>query len=214
MRADNDKEHTLFLHKLMNSEQITTNDFLDNFKLFSPKDISTLDHQWINASLLVTTNRERFDIIGVQSQKLARVHNTYVFTWACQTSCWVQKPNNEFLAAAMADPALTEFFIAGVEAYITMNLNKKIKITNVTRVQYHSITPATEEQQQFIEQQMLLKPIGSKIQLSEPPFSIKVEFIDIKQEDHLSWMGLSICTDKIVIPILPRKGKWSQPIPS
>ena len=197
----------------MDAEDLTTNDFTDNFKILSQHDFSDPDDNWIDASFLVTTNRERHDIIGAQMPRLAFANNTHVITWSCDTAKWEQKPKEEFLMRALQDPALNEFFVAGTDGFVNVNLCKKKGIVNATRIKFHSILPIDDHQKNFLQQQISTQPVGTTIRLECPPLAILVELLDVSQTDHSSWMKLSLCPDRIIIPILQRKGKWSKPIP-
>ena len=142
------------------------------------------------------------------------MHNTCAICWPSETQKWQQTPSND-MEEASKDPALWEFFVPGTDGFLTQDINKKLRLANGTRVRYNSIQPTSDEQKNFIKNKLESSHPGSIIHLESSPFAINVELIDEDTSPaNLSlWQEFSICTNKIVIPLLPRKNKnESQPL--
>ena len=171
--------------------------------LFSTDFVSTQNN--CIDTFFFTTNREIFDIIGSQVKQLTIIHNMHVITWSYETLLQAQKPKEEYLCEAMKDPALNEFFIAGINKFVTQILNKKFKIINTTKIKFHSISLSDKEQKEFINSQILIQSIRNIIYLDKPPFAINVELTDIDYKYNSVWQQLSLYKNKIVFPIIQKR---------
>ena len=80
LRADHDEKHTSFLQKLVNGENILPDGLIKTYQCFFWNDFNSNDHSWINATVLVTINREINDIIGNMVQRLAISQNTHAIS--------------------------------------------------------------------------------------------------------------------------------------
>ena len=101
----------------------------------------------------------------------------------------------------MKDPARNENFISGTESFSTKHLNKKLKITNGTRIKYYSICVINENQLNYINAQIKSQSIGTIIYLVEPPFAINIELLDIDSKYYNLWRKKLIDVNKIIVPI-------------
>ena len=117
----------------------------------------------------------------------------------------------------MEDDAFFEWFVPGIDGYITDNLSKKGYIINGTLVKYHSLCIKDEDQLAFDAAIANAQP-GSVITLDFVPLSINVELPE-NNKMQLSvdaWKHMTLVTGKIVLPLLPkRKGKsWGDIAPT
>ena len=79
----------------------------------------------------------------------------------------------------MKNPALNKSFISGTESFIIKNLNKKLKITNGTKIKYHSICVINKNQLNYINTQIQSQSIGTIIYFEKLLLVINIEFLNI-----------------------------------
>ena len=208
-----DKEHDMTLAKMERSERLSLDDF-KKYQLLTETDLMGEDSlDWISAPILVATNRERHNLIGPQCKRFAAATGKYVFRWPVTPKEWEQKPHPAFLDDVMEDPCFYEWFVEGADGFITDRINKSVRLVNGTRIKYHSIVPASNEQRDSILAQMAGSPPGSIIFLSEPPYAINVELVDEHSGDYADsrsknhWKHETLEEDRVIIPILPERKK-------
>ena len=207
-----DPGHTSFVERIGNGGRITMED-LRQYKPLTSHDIVN-DPTWKFTPVLVATNRERIDIIEMQAQAYARDHGTHVFRWPLPRRNWKSKP--AMIEEALQDPCFWGFFVANADGFLLRNHEQKdlLPLANGTPVLYHSLTFSTEEETNFVQEEIKTLPAGSVITLDRPPLSVNIVPWpeNMKQREKLRpWSMCEPGTD-VVIPILPDSGgqKWKQ----
>jgi hypothetical protein len=109
-----------------------------------------------------------------------------------------------------------EHFVSSCPVYITDNLNKDLGLVNGTKAFYHSMTPASREQQEEILQKTQAAAPGDVVTLSGPPETVNVELespYDKGKEAALyakwvaSYNNITLVKGKVVIPMGQKRTK-------
>ena len=211
-QRSNDVLHMLLLKKMENGEMVTLDD-LKQYKPLSPEDVGR-NEDWLKAPYLVSTNRERHNIVHLQSRRFARNQKCHVFRWIVDYQEWQQKPlDSKHIKKVLRDPCFYEYCVPGSYGFFTEALNKKRSIVNGTRFKYHehALIPCSEEQKKEIERETRERPFGSMVTLKKPPLGLVVELID--EVDVSVWKDVTLVEGKIVIPVIAgktnsKKSKW------
>ena len=88
-QRSNDNEHIQVLTKMGKGKRISFDD-LNIYNFLSKEDLQ--DTKWLNASFLVSTNIERYNIIKLMAPQVAKKQKTHVFCWPNDTRNWEGKP--------------------------------------------------------------------------------------------------------------------------
>jgi hypothetical protein len=152
---------------------------LKNIKLFSSRDISE-DSTWKFASILVQTNRERFDLTASQAIRFAADTGVPVLRWKRnRVGAWDNMPPDKAQRETIVreDPCFWQYSVIGAEAFMNANIEvEKAKCANGTPCKIHSYTFQTDEiAQSFFDRYMAASP-GEVITLtgSDVPYSVNV----------------------------------------
>ena len=211
-RAVDDHEHTAFIDRLSNGEQITMDD-LKRYKKLSADDLSDTSSPWVFAPMLVASNKERIDICRRKSLLFAKHHSTYIFKWRTEIKVWKNKPTNadERKAILESNACFWETFVPQADAFLTYNVNNDLGLANGSPVSMYSITFSSEDQLLSVQSQIDSLPPGSEIILDSPPCSINVKVpetfdsktrVSLKRKAQFAILKKhSLCPDAIVIPI-------------
>ena len=171
-----DPIHTGLVQSNYFGKRITLNSLRNaDYKVLQPSDVESDD--WINAPILVSTNRERYTLTHYKAIHVARSKNTVVFRWPTKWSNWVQSPDtDEKRSRALSDPCFYEYFVAGADGFLTENIQKELRLTNATAMKFHSLKfpKQTETRLKHILQRA--NP-GDVITLDEPPAAVNVEIL-------------------------------------
>ena len=238
IRTD-DPKHMELLRTMECGNQLKVSDFRP-YKLLSKEDYSDASAGWINAPILVATNRERYTITAHMTSVFAKAFGKYVIRWPARHRQWEQAPKSKFHSTVMKDDgAFWEYYVQDADGFITDTVNKPLKMVNATRVRYHSLSFDNHDQEEYVRLQTASLPPGSTITLTEPPHSINVVLVDEELEDAdddaysaseqanraaeraaniLSWSDRTLVKDRIVVPLIRKRYKskrWDTvPIPS
>lgn len=194
-----DPLHTLFIEHMGVGKRVTMGQ-LKNYKPLTPDNLTEED--WRFAKILVSTNRERFDITQVQAQAFAQHHNTVVIRWRKNLHFWSGRPHNTEKAekALLEDPVFWQFFVPGAPAYIVTNINVKKQIANGTEATCHSLTLRDASKLNVLEEAIRSSSPGTIIDLDIPPLSVNVELsVPFDQ-----WTGGTLVEGRVIIPLLYR----------
>jgi hypothetical protein len=96
MRIKKDKAHQAIIERLYHGLPITQVDIKDNYKLVTKEELSS--KEWIEAPIVVATNRERLTLIEERARQYAAFHGTYVLRWQRDMKNWEQLPLCQRLA--------------------------------------------------------------------------------------------------------------------
>ena len=87
-----DEVHTELITHIYNNGIIDPNVIKQNYKIISQDDFKCSNSPWIDAPVIVPTNRECSSITDMAACRFARTHNTVVIRWFSKQSEWIQKP--------------------------------------------------------------------------------------------------------------------------
>lgn len=169
-----DANHTQFVTRNYQGRRITLGEIrARGYKLLSSED--SRKKEWVGASILVSTNRERQTLTHARSIQYARLTGTVVIRWETNFSNWRQRPlARQHRLKAMEDPCFYEYFVAGAGAFLTQNIQKHLKLTNATAAIFHSIVIDDREKKAILRRVNEASP-GDVITLSYPPVAVNVE---------------------------------------
>ena len=237
IRTD-DPKHMELLRTMESGSQLKVSDFRP-YDLLDKEDYRDPSSGWINAPILVATNRERYTITAHMSSVFAKTFGKYVIRWPARHRKWEQAPNSKFHATVMQDDgAFWEYYVQDADGFITDTVSKPLKMVNATRVRYHSLSFDNHAQEEYVRLQTASLPPGSTITLTEPPHSINVILVDEELEDAdddafsesekaerashrafniQSWSDRTLVKGRIVVPLIKKRYKakrWDTvPIP-
>ena len=174
-----DYEHSKFLSDLSSCIKFPYKE-LKKFKILDEND---LEFQF--APLLVSTNRERFDMSEIQAIRFAKFNNTIVIRWPLTILEWKGRPYNYSLAKEN-DPAFWQYFVVGAPAFCTKNINTKKGLANGTSMICDSITPLDRHQEETIRNFIKYNGPGSILTLDRPPKSVNFEVPSLNNENCIN----------------------------
>ena len=211
-KRSTDTAHTKFLTKLSRGEAITRPD-LHKYKPLSAADLSGDNSRWKYAPVLVALNRERVDIVHHKTVLFAHDKQTCVIRWRANVGKWQGKPILPAVVADLqdTDPCFWQYFVPGVDAYLTYNMNPVLGLANGTPIQLHSLT-LTHHQLLHVESLMASVEPGGTITLDEPPVAVNIKIgslhdvktkLSLRKTAQLKLLQKhSIVEDAVVIPLL------------
>jgi len=169
-----DPHHSKFVTDSYRGNPITLQTIRDhNYAILSRQDNE--DPEWVRAPVLVATNRERHTLSHVRAVNFATHHNTVVIRWLNNFSdnSWIQKPQGVNLNFAMEDPCFHEYFVAGADAFMTDNLQKKLGLVNARSVIFHSLK-FDDDGERYLRHALRSASPGDVITMPKPPVSVNV----------------------------------------
>ena len=140
------------------------------------------DESWLEAPIIVTSNRERGVINMEQAQRWGRKHGVPVVVWYypfdygsnashlttnSKIKAWLYK--NE--------PDLRGVFVQGASAYLTQNINPRMAVSNGTKVMYHSLSFSPDElpgDVREVERKIAMGRPGEVVEIGLVPLSVNV----------------------------------------
>ena len=167
------------------------------------------DEEWLRAPVICKTNRERLTIIHHRMIKFAKRKQTVIIRWQCKYRNWIGKPkDDDNVRSCLDDPAFYEYFVKDADVLLTDTVCKNKKLCNGTHGRYHSLV-LDEQQQVYLNQQLLMGKSGDVITLERPPLGINVKFINPKITDNnrIKWKGLTVVENEVVLTIRPWIGE-------
>lgn len=173
-RAKDDSVHMDFLKKLASGLDISWRD-LKPYKTLDC--IDAQEKEWQFAPILVSSNRERLEIVHQKAVLFAKLHKTHVFKWRNNVSRWKNKPEDPAYLYK-ENPMLWQYFVSGSEAFLTKNINPALGLANGTPVECHSLVlDRNIHNLEDIEAQIETLPAGSEIILNAPPIAVNMKVL-------------------------------------
>ena len=202
-----DEEHDQNIQKLYGTNDMSVRD-LEMYELLSKGDFAHRDSPWLQASIICSTNRERYTLTHHAAKRFAAAKGRVVYRWMTGYSLWEGSPGED-APAVYDDPCFYEYFVEGADGFITDKLNPDFCLVNATPVQYHSLCIEDAVDLANIQAALLHASPGYIITLSVPPVTVNVElFVHGKDRDMFDdyqrefLISRSICgRDRVVIPI-------------
>ena len=125
---------------IYNGGIIDPNVIKQNYKVIRQDDFKCSNSPWIDAPVIVPTNREHSSITDMAACRFARAHNTVVIQWLSKQSEWIQKPEGQdAVTAEYQDPVFWEYYIAGAKGFNNENINKPLGLVNGRTCKYSSL---------------------------------------------------------------------------
>lgn len=186
------------------------------------KTLSKEEHpeEWLYASALVATNRERYSLTHHRAIDLAKYLGVPVLRWKANLANqqWDNKPASpeDQNLAQFNDPCCWEYFVPGVHGYLFDAYMRNLRLINGTEVIYRSL--CFDEQNKADMKQMLANAEPGEVYEIEKPEAVIVEVCLPKQTSpDVTKALLSFSLDKtkgkkrkIVLPIYPQNSKESK----
>lgn len=173
-QRSSDSEHNRIVHQLYKGLPITHADIKNKYKILRPEEVTQPD--WINASILVATNRERLTLIQEKAVLFATFHKTHVVRWMRHWKHWEQEPTPNFHNSAMEDPIFWEHFVCGADGFLNETLSRELSLVNALPIKYHSIK-FDSEHEKLLQHLIHCMPVGDIIDMPVPPAYIIVEVL-------------------------------------
>jgi hypothetical protein len=202
-----DAEHHQVLQTLYHTNIISTVD-MELYPLLSREDFANPNSPWLQASIICSTNRERYTLTHHAAKRFAAARGQVVYRWMTGYSHWEGCPGED-TPEVFDDPCFYEYFVEGADGFITKKLNSDLCLVNATPVRYHSLCIEDRDDLANIQATLLHASPGDIITLSVPPVTVNVElFVHGKDREMFDdyqrafLISQSICgIDRVVIPI-------------
>ena len=182
-------------------------EIIDTYKHLDDDDFLNPMSPWYTASIIVSTNRERFTLTHTCAVRYALARGKIVYRWLAKYSKWAGAPPNPS-PEVFKDPCFYEYFVEGADGFISSQICADLNLVNAIPVTYSSFTLETNEDHQFLETTLNNSLPGDIITLPNPPASINVKVhADGKDRSlftdfHREYFALkSLVEGSMVIPI-------------
>lgn len=168
-----DPSHTSFVKHTYHGGEITFGKMRElGYKILSREDSTKND--WIRASVLVATNRERHTLTYERAIQFAKANGTVVIRWQCHRDKWMQEPIvPEHWEEAIGDPCFYEYFVVGADGFLTENIQRDLRLVNAVAVQYDSIK-FEQDDQAYLQARLDTAQPGDVIDMKNRPVSVNV----------------------------------------
>jgi len=179
MRAADDATHTANINSFRTNSHPITQTYLSRLTPHSIADVIN-DSSWRVAPIIVTGNAKRMAISNVQSVQFGKLNNLQIFTWnqPLSVSSTLQASDQNKLYENITE--LTGWFVQGVPAHLTSNINPSKGLADGTHVILHSITLPQDANIATINSEIEGATPGSIISLHCTPTSVNVIIPNIK----------------------------------
>jgi hypothetical protein len=171
-RIKTDKVHQNFVERLYHGLPVTQTDVKNTYALLSSQELK--EKEWIEAPVLVATNRERLTIIEEKAKLFAALKGTHVIRWQREMKDWEQEPAPAFTARALEDPVCWEHFVFDAPGFLNQTVQKELLMVDALPIRCHSIK-FDRDLQPLLEHQLQSVPIGEVIDMPRPPECLIVE---------------------------------------
>ena len=134
---------------------------------------------------------------------------------------WKGRPaTNEKLEEAEQQNCFYKLFVPMCPSYLVHNINLHAHLANGTSIREHSLAFDSVQEKTRLDDMIAAAPVGSTIDLEEPPTAIKVEIYpdfygddqqtrDEKAQLRKAWTRGSIVNDgRVIIPIDRKTGRY------
>ena len=172
-RCIEDPEHTKMVNGTYRGMPISLMDLKRRLKILSSEDCKK--KEWIEASVLTATNRQRFSLTHDRAIQFARYHKTVVLRWLKDMKDdWTPAPEPQYKAEAMQDPCFYEYFVEGCDGFVSECVSRDLHIVNALPFKYHSIKfdPQTEK---FLQERLNNATPGDFITVPQRPLCVNIE---------------------------------------
>ena len=200
-------------------------DLKDTYKLLSQQDMT--EEEWINASILVATNRERLTLIEEKAKQYARHNKTHLICWPREFKNWEQQPIAAHQNEAMNDPIFWQHYVAEADGFLNESVAKGPQFVNALPIKCNSIK-YDRDHEQLLHHMMETHDYGDPIRMPVPPQCVILqvfppELMDPQVRAALHELSLerpvlgrtrgqsqSLPTNRILIPFHRHQCSWDQ----
>jgi len=205
-----DDVHTDFVESNYRGEDIDSGKVYATYQELSQSDMH--EKKWINASVLVSTNRERCSLTHVRAIHYAAYNGTTVIRWRkdIKADSWEGRPDPVHMDEVYDDPCFYEYFVPGAEGFLTESYNRDLKLVNAMPVKYRTIKFESNIEKYLAEELKRAKP-GDVITVPGPPICINVEIEmpeNVPNDIKAKLAEFSVDKKKVVVPIQTFSCKW------
>lgn len=197
-------------------QPVTHSQLKSTYKLLTEED--ALSEEWLQAPILVSTNRERYTLLQEKARIFAAQTGRRVIRWMRKWKKWEQQPPDEFLSGAMEDPVFWEHFVDTAAGFVNVTIQKELLLVNALPVVYRAIK-FEEEYEDLFQHLLATTAPGDIIDMPVPPITIIVEVqlpkhIDDTVRSALQEMSLPGATrygaakGAILLPIQRVNARW------
>ena len=211
-----DPVHTNLVTGIYKNGRLSSMD-LKGYKHLSPSDFDSPDSPWLTASIIVSTNRERFSLTHEAAVRFARAKGKLVFRWMTNFSKWEGAPE-DISGAVYEDPCFYEYFVSGAAGFITDRICAETNLVNGIPCTYDSFVLENQYDQDLVAHMLSHGSPGDIVTLSEAPLSLNVEIHpftkdkDLFTDFHRDYFRFKSIGEgsKIIIPIVQGTNKQTE----
>ena len=180
-RIKTDQDHQHLVERLYHGLPVTQTDIKNKYKLISCSDLAS--EEWLQAPILVATNRERLTFVGERAKLFAVSNGSHVIRWPREMKDWEQQPTPDYQEEALEnDPVCWEYFVPDALGFLNENVKKNLLLVNAMPVRYHSIRYSSDYEV-LLRHEMSVKSAGETIDMPVPPEALVVELLPPR--DHV-----------------------------
>jgi hypothetical protein len=200
-RSD-DPYHTSTINQMRTLDRPITQSIVDRLQVLTKEDILQ-DPSWLDAPIVVCSNKERSALNLTQSTRFAIRNNVPILQWKREISNSVADTLGDVGCDLLYDnePDLTGIFVQGAPGFLNNNLNPTEGLANGTPIVLHSITFSDDvDQEQYIHLIENATP-GAFVDIPAPrTVNVLVPSLDL--DEWLRAGHLSLSTTDVVIPLV------------
>ena len=141
-RSKEDNLQSDLVNKIYNEGKISHHDIL-KFKQLSSSDFTSPQSPWLTASIIVSTNRERFTLTHLAACRFAIAEKTFVYRWPTRIKQWEGVPFDN--PEVYDDPCLYKYFVEGAPGFITDRICSDLNLVNAMPIIYQSLVIENKE---------------------------------------------------------------------
>ena len=164
---------------------------------------TTMKKAWLNAPVIVKTNRERHTINFIRAIEFAKGTNTVVIRWDSNYEKWEGKPlDDQNITLALRDPMFFELFVPNGNCYLTETICRNKRLCNGTKGKYHSLI-LSRDCTEYLNAKLSSSIPGQVINLPEPPIGVNILLEDpnLLENKNVNWQSLSLHSEQIIITV-------------
>ena len=201
-----DNNHNNLIDRMYYGKSISSED-IKQYELWNTsnlkKDSKEEMKAWLNAPIIIKTNREKHTMNFERAKEFAKATNTVVIRWSSRYDKWEGKPlDDDNIASSLKDPIFFELFVKNGNCYLTDTICKNKKLCNGTRGKFHSLILSAECRDNLNFRLSHSKP-GDVIDLFESPIGINILLEDpnLIENKNINWQSLLLNSEQIVITV-------------
>ena len=174
-RIKTDQVHQDLIERLYHGLPVTQTDIKSKYRLVTPSELES--EEWLQAPILVATNRERLTFVEERARIFATSKGSHVIRWPREMRQWEQEPPPHLQQQALDDdPVCWEHFVPDAMGFLNENIKKSLLLVNAMPVRYHSVC-YNSDYVHLLRHEMQTKAPGEIIDMPIPPEALIVELL-------------------------------------